>query len=109
MSVMPAQQLLDRVRELRDAGRTPKEIARALMMPPSAVAGTRGSWASSRTRTSSVPLATWGMGRECELTFGMDGKPMYISGPYDDSERIMRKLADGPGEENYHFVHAHSG
>ena len=21
---------------------------------------------------------------ECELTFGRDGKPMYISGPYDD-------------------------
>jgi hypothetical protein len=34
---MPTQQLLDRVRELRDAGRTPKEIARALKMPPSAV------------------------------------------------------------------------
>jgi hypothetical protein len=30
---LPAQQLLDRVRELRDAGRTPKEIARALKMP----------------------------------------------------------------------------
>jgi hypothetical protein len=35
---MPTQQLLDRVRELREAGRTPKEIARALKMPPSAVA-----------------------------------------------------------------------
>jgi DNA-binding IclR family transcriptional regulator len=33
---MPTQ-LLDRVRE-RYAGRTPKEIARALKMPPSAVA-----------------------------------------------------------------------
>ena len=36
--LMPTQQLLDRVRELREAGRTPKEIARALKMPPSAVA-----------------------------------------------------------------------
>jgi DNA-binding MarR family transcriptional regulator len=35
---MPTQQLLDRVPELREAGRTPKEIARALKMPPSAVA-----------------------------------------------------------------------
>ena len=35
--LMPTQQLLDRVRELREAGRTP-EIARALKMPPSAVA-----------------------------------------------------------------------
>ena len=30
---MPTQQLLDQVRELREAGRTPKEIARALRMP----------------------------------------------------------------------------
>jgi hypothetical protein len=36
--LMPTQQLLDRVRELREARRTPKEIARALKMPPSAVA-----------------------------------------------------------------------
>ena len=36
--LMPTQQLLDRVRELREAGRMPKEIARALKMPPSAVA-----------------------------------------------------------------------
>jgi transcriptional regulator len=35
---MPTQQLLDRVPELREAGRTPKEIARALKMPPGAVA-----------------------------------------------------------------------
>jgi hypothetical protein len=35
---MSTQQLLDRVRDLRAAGRTPKEIARALKMPPSAVA-----------------------------------------------------------------------
>ena len=46
---------------------------------------------------------------ECELAFGRDGKPMYISGPYDDTERIMRTLASGPGEGNYHFVHALSG
>jgi len=35
---MPTQQLLDRVAELREAGHTPEEIARALKMPPSAVA-----------------------------------------------------------------------
>ena len=48
---MPAQQLLDRVRELRDAGRTPKEIARALKMPPSAVAPLIRSVAAAEGRT----------------------------------------------------------
>jgi hypothetical protein len=35
-------------------------------------------------------LGTWD--GQCELTFGRDGKPMYISGPHDDGERIIRKL-----------------
>ena len=48
---MPTQQLLDRVRELRDAGRTPKEIARALKMPPSAVAPLIRSVAAAEGRT----------------------------------------------------------
>ncbi len=46
---------------------------------------------------------------ECELTFGRDGKPMYISGPYDDGERILRKLRRSLGDGNYDFVHEISG
>ncbi len=48
---MTSEQLLDRVRELRDAGRTPKEIARALKMPPSAVAPLIRSVAAAEGRT----------------------------------------------------------
>jgi hypothetical protein len=48
---MPTQQLLDRVRDLRAAGRTPKEIARALKMPPSAVAPLIRSVAAAEART----------------------------------------------------------
>ena len=46
---------------------------------------------------------------ECELTFGRDGKPMYISGPHDDGERIIRKLRRALGDGNYDFVHMISG
>jgi hypothetical protein len=46
---------------------------------------------------------------ECELTFGRDGKPMYISGPHDDGERIIRKLRRSLGDGNYDFVHMISG
>jgi hypothetical protein len=233
---MSTQQLLDRVRELRDAGRTPKEIARALKMPPSAVAPLIRSVAAAAGRTREDPLigcwispgwsssvqaperpdwpgsapseptghsglvtvlvardrggpvagvcfylvdtwclglndaagprpvvqrrlggfiqqifSTWdepavqvplelgrqivygaiGYARElgfephpdferaaaylgtwdgqCELTFGRDGKPMYISGPYDDGEKIIRKLHRSLGDGNYDFVHAIPG
>jgi hypothetical protein len=53
---MPTQQLLDRVRELREAGRTPKEIARALKMPPSAVAPLIRSVAAAEGRTGEDAL-----------------------------------------------------
>jgi hypothetical protein len=46
---------------------------------------------------------------ECELTFGRDGKPMYISGPDDDGEKIVRKLDRRLGGGNYDFVHMISG
>jgi len=233
MYAMPTQQMLGQVRELRDAGRTPKEIARALKIPPSQVtplirtiAAAEGrtrqdtligcwispDWSSSvqapkrpdwpgsapseRTANSglvSVLVArerggpktgvclylvdTWCLGlknaagpqsvdrrrltgcieqifgnwdkpplqvplelarqiiygaigyaRElgfephpdfepaagylepwdgrCDLTFGLDGKPMYISGPYDDTHKIMRTLNRTVRDGNYHTTHA---
>jgi hypothetical protein len=230
MFLMSTQQLLDRVRELRNAGRTPKEIARALKMPPSAVGplirsvaaaeGPRedpliGCWISPRWSSSvqgperpdwpgsgpseldghsglvTVLVArdrggstagvcfylvdTWCLGvknaagpqsmdrrrlggfiqqifsawdepavqvplelgrqivygaigyarelgfephedferaagylgawdGESELTFGLDGKPMYISGPYDDGARIVRDLHRDLGDGNYNVT-----
>lgn len=233
---MPSQELLDRVRELRAAGRTPKEIARALKMAPSAVAPLIRSVAAAEGRTQedaligcwispdwsssvqaperpdwpgSVPsertghsglvtvlvardrggsragvcsylVDTWCLGvkdaagprsmdrrllsghiqqvfsawnepaaqvplelgrqivygaigyardlgfephadlgpasgylgawdGECELTFGRDGKPMYISGPYDDAEGIIRKLRRRLGDGNYDLMHITPG
>jgi hypothetical protein len=60
VSLMPTQQLLDRVRELRDADRTPKEIARSLKMPPSAVAPLIRSVAAAEGRTrEDVLIGFW--------------------------------------------------
>ena len=46
---------------------------------------------------------------ECQLTFGRDGKPMYISGPHNNGEKIIRKLRRRLGDGNYDFVHVTSG
>jgi hypothetical protein len=56
MFLMPTQELLGRVRELRAAGRTPKEIARALKMPPSAVTPLIRSVAAAEGRTQEDTL-----------------------------------------------------
>lgn len=45
----------------------------------------------------------------CEetFTFGLDGKPSYFAGPYDDEARqnsIFRRLCQTVGEGNFHFT-----
>lgn len=47
-------------------------------------------------------LGTWS--GPSAITFGQDGKPMYISGPYDDPQRVLRTLDHSVGQDNYHFI-----
>jgi hypothetical protein len=39
-----------------------------------------------------------------QLTFGKDGKPFFISGPYDNVERIIKQLDKTAGPGNYDVV-----
>lgn len=38
------------------------------------------------------------------IRFGHNGKPLYVQGPYDDPNRIMRTLHEAVGSDNYHFI-----
>lgn len=38
------------------------------------------------------------------LTFGRNGKPFFIAGPYDNAERIINRLEKTAGPGNYDFV-----
>ncbi|MGI5486370.1 helix-turn-helix domain-containing protein [Microtetraspora malaysiensis] len=39
------------------------------------------------------------------ITFGKDGKPLYISGPYDDARKIVRTLTRAVGEPpNFDYI-----
>jgi hypothetical protein len=38
------------------------------------------------------------------LTFGKDGKPLFISGPYDDADLIINKLERTAGSGNYDYI-----
>jgi hypothetical protein len=45
--------------------------------------------------------------RTHKVEFGQDGKPLYMSGPYDDEykiKRILQTLEQTAGEGNFHFV-----
>lgn len=39
-----------------------------------------------------------------QLTFGKNGKPFYISGPYDNVEQIIKQLDKTAGPDNYDVV-----
>jgi hypothetical protein len=38
------------------------------------------------------------------ITFGRDGKPLYISGPYDDPGPVIRTLERTVGRGNFEFL-----
>jgi len=67
------------------------EYARGLGFEPapdfSKCAGHLGSW--------SGPSA---------IRFGRHGKPMYVAGPFDDPNRIMRTLVRSVGKGNFDFL-----
>jgi hypothetical protein len=38
------------------------------------------------------------------ITFGRDGEPMFIQGPYDDARKVMSTLERAVGAGNFHFT-----
>jgi hypothetical protein len=38
------------------------------------------------------------------ITFGRDGKPLYVSGPYDDADEVIRTLERTAGPGNFDFL-----
>jgi hypothetical protein len=44
-----------------------------------------------------------------QLTFGKDGKPFFVAGPYDNSARILKQLEKTAGPGNYHYLATISG
>ncbi|MGH8932044.1 MAG: helix-turn-helix domain-containing protein [Egibacteraceae bacterium] len=38
------------------------------------------------------------------ITFGQDGAPLYVQGPYDDADAVLRTLAASVGQGNFHYL-----
>ena len=39
-----------------------------------------------------------------DVEFGKDGKPLYIAGPNDNVDHVMKQLSKNVREENFHYV-----
>lgn len=42
--------------------------------------------------------------RSGQVEFGKDGKPLYVSGPYDNADRIVQQLLRTAGEGNFDYL-----
>jgi hypothetical protein len=38
------------------------------------------------------------------ITFGRDGAPLYVQGPYDNPNTVFRTLSKSVGKDNFHFA-----
>lgn len=42
--------------------------------------------------------------RRIQIEFGRDGKPFFVSGPYDDGQKILGILNNNVGENNFEYI-----
>jgi hypothetical protein len=47
-------------------------------------------------------LGTWQ--DTSDITFGRDGVPFYVGGPYDNADAVTRTLTRSAGKGNFHFI-----
>jgi hypothetical protein len=47
-------------------------------------------------------LGTWQ--ETSDITFGRDGLPFYVGGPYDNAAAVTRTLTRSVGDGNFHFI-----
>ena len=40
------------------------------------------------------------------VTFGRDGVPFYVQGPYDNGASVLRTLTSAVGADGFHFIAA---
>jgi hypothetical protein len=40
----------------------------------------------------------------CAITFGQEGRPLYVPGPYDDAIAVMETLAHAVGRDGFAVV-----
>ena len=80
----------------------PIELAREVVFGSVAYARELGFEPHPDFAAAEGHLGSWtGLGA---ITFGKDGKPLYISGPYDDPRPVIRTLERTVGRGNFEFL-----
>ncbi len=80
----------------------PLELARHLVWGAVDYARDLGFSPHPDFQPASGHLGTWQ--ETSDITFGRDGVPLYIQGPYDDLTKVTRTLTQSVGAGNFHFI-----
>jgi hypothetical protein len=78
------------------------ELAQAIVLGGVEYAATLGIQPHRDFEKARQLLGTWN--GEPKLNFGRDGKPFYISGPYDNPNRILKILRETVGDGNFDYL-----
>ncbi len=82
--------------------RAPVELARHLVFGAVEYAGSLGFPPASDFEKARDHLGPWT--GPSAITFGRDGKPFYIQGPYDNAAPVMKTLERSTGKGDFHFL-----
>ncbi|MBM0740627.1 DNA-binding response regulator [Phormidium sp. CLA17] len=80
----------------------PLELAQAIVFGGIEYAKTLGFQPHSEFELVRSQLGNWD--GTSALTFGRNGKPCYVNGPYDDPIKTLRILRETVGEGNFDFI-----
>jgi hypothetical protein len=80
----------------------PLDLARHLVWGAIDYASTLGFYPTPDFRRAAGHLGPWE--ETSAITFGQDGVPLYVQGPYDDPARVLRTLTKSVGTDNFHFL-----
>ncbi|MGH2947669.1 MAG: helix-turn-helix domain-containing protein [Solirubrobacteraceae bacterium] len=80
----------------------PLELARHLVLGAVDYARSLGFAPHRDFRRARTALGEW-QGPSA-IEFGRHGKPLYVQGPHDDADRVLRTLEQSVGPDNFHFI-----
>lgn len=82
--------------------RAPIQLARDLVLGAAAYAHRLGFDPHPDFHQARAHLGPWT--GPSTITFGRDGKPTYIEGPYDDTRYVLRTLRRAVGRNGFHYT-----
>lgn len=99
------QELYDKIDESQTLQECPIELAHQMIYASIDYAAQFGFQPQSDWRQTQYILEPRGdLEEPYNLTFGQDGKPLFVAGPHDNVKQIMKQLDETAGPGNYHYI-----